>query len=1247
MSIDVCNLDNTDQEKSLEFINRQINVWDSDYDAYFGYAMYDPETNKEKLKALKKENFQLAKSLSAYKDMPSKDILAVDRASMVEINKRKKRVEKEIKILERDLPVAQKKAQKLADIKTTILKQLSKFAEYRAYDVNHEIIFSVVADWIEKQFTTPLGAGFDSDEAKTLPKMDYKTLISIHNQLKKLYEFNDKAAEEEGKIGKYKGSFYDPARVMLETDPTGKGYKFINRTREMNDEMYSDTNSKKRIFTGILNRLKHSIAKTIDSKEDQNKQLIADVKMVHEILDSEKRQIKPIAMYEWATKKDGTKIQVFTAEFKEDLKEFKRLLNDAILSKVGAGQHLQKYVNPNTNQIHYYIPIKHTNEDGSEIWHAYEVAYIAAGSEYVQADGTLGKSKIDRFVYPPHSKNQQRWKDFMKDGGLAPVVNELGTLVKGAMSEGLYGSTNYKRSTREAKSGTKYNVSSYDAFTLTGEKVDDRVWHAIVSLRGVLKEIKTDVTQKIKEQEKQILFLTNQIITGKLVVDMPKAELEETLNQVLGLDGFNLNFSIRNGEIITPNHFFGEQENYVTHMYALTTTWKQLQEGIMEVQERVDALKEEHSDASIEGKVEEALAKSVLLQQTEDTLDMMKTKLNISIGMQDKNIEQPVNAATMIRYIKARTGMMNPLQIEDPFNPGRLKNEGRRKDFGVFMEYTDNMYQDVHYNELKVDLLDSLPGTTKATSDFLIDHAKASIGRLDVNAGMFGWDYSDDKVAKLATKFTRAWYKTLYAIPFTKRKHDIDDLEVTKEMIHFAVKMQSMWISGGLLKWGSALNNNFQRLSGFIETQTVNIRDVIHLVNDNEELASALADEAGVTDTIVAIADNLIGTIAGDATTTSGVRAVKNFALLKLSKNEFLRKVSDVSDTTGTWWRDTISTHVLKGVEGHEKIDTSAREDMADNIWEIVNGVKASEEMTPAQIRAMKKRLSRMLEKKQADAYVGWALGGGFLSSSKGATKVISFTGSEIQMRKELFFAGVLEAKNQGLISEEWIEENKDNIAEHGSLWYAKNENAKRFGRVFIYNTLFGMSTSYMPKAFRGAVGTILFKFKPYQWHQARNEWRTMRNWFLARDGENPLDTVATLINPTSIMDRKMQKFILSRGLVSLSTTLLFYTPVLGNVIKFLTRNILNPTMTRAMGRGGESVILSAIFRTVLLGVFMAGATDDDDIPVEWYHIFTPMIASIIIDTFTGDPLKIMQVYSRGAYKLTHGIGSGISSLFD
>jgi hypothetical protein len=87
--------------------------------------------------------------------------------------------------------------------------------------------------------------------------------------------------------------------------------------------------------------------------------------------------------------------------------------------------------------------------------------------------------------------------------------------------------------------------------------------------------------------------------------------------------------------------------------------------------------------------------------------------------------------------------------------------------------------------------------------------------------------------------------------------------------------------------------------------------------------------------------------------------------------------------------------------------------------------------------------------------------------------------------------------------------------------------------------------------------------------------------------------------------------------------------------------------MTRAMGRGDESVILSAIFRTVLLGVFMAGATDDDDIPVEWYHIFTPMIASIIIDTFTGDPLKIMQVYSRGAYKLTHGIGSGISSLFD
>ena len=73
------------------------------------------------------------------------------------------------------------------------------------------------------------------------------------------------------------------------------------------------------------------------------------------------------------------------------------------------------------------------------------------------------------------------------------------------------------------------------------------------------------------------------------------------------------------------------------------------------------------------------------------------------------------------------------------------------------------------------------------------------------------------------------------------------------------------------------------------------------------------------------------------------------------------------------------------------------------------------------------------------------------------------------------------------------------------------------------------------------------------------------------------------------------------------------------------------------MSRGGESAILSAIFRSMhmvlALGGLVGGDDEEEKIREEWYRLFLPLYVNVMIDTFAGDdPFKILQIYSRSLY---------------
>lgn len=1204
----------------------------------FGVPFLNKNAIALSLKRLNEKQKILKKEIGFYnKQIDEKRVVADEKYGMMLIELQE--VQDKIKEYKRDFLFNDRKNKALRKIHDLILGRLEKYQHDTLYSIEPETQFPVIFEYIQGQYTLPFTS------LRDLPAQD---LASIANKIEAVFVKADKKAaqEDRGALTSFEDTIMDPALAMMESDVSTLGFQIINKSRKIIDDANSQAAPLKRRLTNALSEIDKYAKGRIDLNDTEKEALKVDlVAQVHRILDGEERHLKPMSVIQWD--KEGRARYTFPNKEAKNL--YNKILRDNIDNDWNEGGSIQKI--DIDGRIRYFIPIR---VPGSEIHHAYEVPYQV---------GANGRHSL---LYPMTRRNQKQWMDFFASEGLAPHIDIYGNRNAGMMKEGRYKASENKPRQGLNKKGKEITVRAYSKYEMLDnqEAPITQTEELVREARAVFKEIREITNQRVLDQKGMMTEAVQKLadhhgVTVKKF--MESDDLNAEFMKVTGLDSLNLNFSIFNGRAISMNQFFNEIHDYVPYRYSATDMLIGAVRARDEIATKIGNKTSKLKSLMETTGIERGTDKIKLRQEIEDLskqMDILDDNVNVISGVKQKHQvdDGKINEVTKMNAVKHRGTMMEPMPLyrdehglptfEKVDAMGRdreMISHGRRTDFGVFTEYIDDAFRQIEQNDLKIELLNGTLGMSKATNDFVIDHVKGAMGRLDVKAGFLNLDYSDSKWAKMLTGITKTFWGN-------------EDFEVTEEMVYRSAKFHSMLISGSLLGFTSALNNYTQRLSAWIESTVNGYAEAKKFIDDYPELAEQIADAAGVTDTLNAMADALMGASDGAYTKGSGMLALGSYAILKLDKQQFLEKA-----LKNQWWRNRVSNMILRK-DPSKRIDLKTMKEALIAIHESTNGAQSYmakhelSKLTPRQLKSFTKKLETIMEVEEINKYVGWKLNGGFLAESKAGTKLLGFQPSELEMRKQVAVQGVLEAEKAGMIPSAHREAFADNTFKR-----LTHPNAIAYSRLLVYNTLFGLSPAYLPKMFRGAWGTFLWKFKPYQWHQARNEIRTIENWWRGIPANGHRDAISRILHsyiPTergrskkvslSHTERKMARFLISRGLISLLTTGLVHAPGFNWAINAVRYKVFNRQVSGAVQRGGESVLFSGMLQILLTGVALTGMIGDDDEEDKIYQsamrYFLPIFMNVLIDTFTGeDPFKALQLYSKGAHTAVNLVSDIVS----
>ena len=1191
---------------------------------------------------------------------------------------------KHIKMNNTKIKEAPDKFKRVNRIKNMLIDNINEWADKNAYNINPDIYFPIIKDFLLERYGM-------------LPSMDTTVggLNAIEKRLGKIFEQQSKRDDEP--LTAFKRQMQDPGILILKQDPTGLAYDLVNKSRQAPAEIF-----------GVVNKYNNRVKQTTSTlkgwvrsnkflfqvnvpshgevdHQAQSKSFDNIIKFAFDAMDGRAKYVVPMPIGE------GNK------EFKADEAAYNKIVRRNILRKINEGGEIQKFTTPQ-GQNFYYVVIKQDIEshDGKEVYYAYQVPH-KPGKE------KEGVAPRDFLLLPRSSKKGIKGdlsrKDYDAALGenvrLATYTNQAGQEIQGRMNEGWYVAKTHKplESRRKIVVGGQavekkefvYSYSNYkynDNLNTTDHPQSKRdlppaFWKFIKDLRATLKDFHTYATDKNRTTEQVrngIVSSLKKLGARKMTMD----EFDELMSQALSIDGVRSNMRVdEKGELITANTFFGEQYNYIPWRYTvndmITGNVKAREAMIAKIADKEKAIKYGEYQSS------EGLTPAETLKKAAD-LTANKLDLEILAGTKDKdgNVETPglvshfddiidgaaglktlhdskrLNQVQTITAAQHRKGFMEPIATYD--DEGNVINHGRLADMEIFADYFYDTARTLVHNDLRNNLFNVLGHTTAPVSEFMVDHIKATFGMLDIDAGIFGLDYSNPKVSRIANKALKRFMGP--------------DFEVTPENLHRVARMHSMFISGNLLQLGSTLNNNFQRLSVWIEAVNQDWEEVDRLMSTRNEgsiekrlFADEIAEASGVTEVSIGLADALMGMMSDEVTMGTGWFAKVDYTVLTLGKQEALEKMRN----------SKIWIEFFQGVISHRQGGTKATAKQLDNMyegtWEMINGIKEGV-LTDKQLKGIRKNFEGVVQAELVNEYASWGLKGGYMSGvfkSWRGGEYLTFSGSEETMRKWTAVHGAVLAKQLGLIPQEVI----DDPQKFGYSSEYMHPNALKMARILNNVTMFGLSPQFLPPMFRGAVGTLFFKFKPYQWHQGRREMYTMLNYWDSLSGlkkrEILTNIMSTIMPPAlgitkkevlgfnipvptfgrskeilSEPSEKLKKFIWSRVMISVILTPMIYFPAVTSVQRFIrnqSRGTAYGVGERAMERGGESVIVSSMIQMMQVLALMGGYMDEDekkedDAMRDARRWFLPFYVNLIIEAFNGRPGSVVRAYSQSFYRV-------------
>ena len=240
------------------------------------------------------------------------------------------------------------------------------------------------------------------------------------------------------------------------------------------------------------------------------------------------------------------------------------------------------------------------------------------------------------------------------------------------------------------------------------EKLMPFVWDLVTVIRKQLNLVYDDAHYKARKIEAQRNKLQTRLEKKYKANGVSEEDIKKEIDKLLNIGGVESRiWTNEQGEIITSTTYAKRKsENYVPHMYSHASVRKQLMQQIKAIDIKINREKNNEDRLERLNKGKSALVE--ILKRLGDNTD--------SSGMVDL-LANP--------YLKHITGWTN--QVE------------RRKDSGIYQEYLDHTYRNIHKNELIVEMLetvDTMQGLNRpdGTISFLTNRIKLAMGDSDTRS---------------------------------------------------------------------------------------------------------------------------------------------------------------------------------------------------------------------------------------------------------------------------------------------------------------------------------------------------------------------------------------------------------------------------------------------------------------------------------------------------------------------------------
>ena len=414
----------------------------------------------------------------------------------------------------------------------------------------------------------------------------------------------------------------------------------------------------------------------------------------------------------------------------------------------------------------------------------------------------------------------------------------------------------------------------------------------------------------------------------------------------------------------------------------------------------------------------------------------------------------------------------------------------RRKDRKVLDELVDEVFRAIALTRIKTKAYRAILNlrSNPALVRYLVNEMRTAAGEPNIEAGFFGFDYSDERMSDL-----------LSTIPGVKMSAD--------DMKHAFLFMRSIK-TGFNLGWNTGITNQFQRINLIVNYGLDKWMEAVRALEYGDEHFSkeeiwAQIRETGTLEPANAMIDMLtMGMDNADA----GYRdfLVPLVDMFQLWKQTTLN--GWLSSSSG--WNEILAKATVRSEE--EQIKVERLIEIKTKLWDFFHKDTKNKEYLKRKLKELRVGLRQGYVNRLVKARISW-----FPTGLPGKA-IFTLKGGEEQMRAEGTYIGMRMMLGMGRIT----------VGKRGTWKYTDSKEAVDMARLSVYSTMFGMNAPHLAKMMRGGFGSTWWQWKPFDWFQTQEEYRAMNNALLSSKYESPLVRGVTL--PTRILTQIMKKGIRS-----------------------------------------------------------------------------------------------------------------------